>query len=68
MKRTYSILAKSGIRIMELVKMLKDFKNKKLVISGEHTRYPPNYFRDHKKAFYVFMQKTLALFSKNRYE
>ena len=61
MKIAFSILAVSGIRIMELVKMLNEFDRNKLIVNGDIAKYPLNYFRGHKKAFYVYMPKKLAL-------
>ena len=61
MKTAFSILASSGIRIMEQVKMMKEFDRDKLIIQGQVAKYPLNYFRGHKKAFYVYMPKELAL-------
>ncbi len=61
MKIVFTILSTSGIRIMELVKMLKEFDKDKLIVNGDVSKYPLNYFRGHKKAFYVYMPKQLAL-------
>ncbi len=60
MKMVFSVLAASGIRIMELVKMMKDFDKDKLIVNGDTAKYSLNYFRGHKKAFYVYMPKELA--------
>jgi len=61
MKTAFSILSTSGIRIMELVKMMKEFDRNKLIVNGDIAKYPLNYFRGHKKAFYVYMPNKLAL-------
>ena len=61
MKTVFSVLAMSGIRIMELVKMMKEFDMKRLIVNQNLAKYPMNYFRGHKKAFYVYMPKELAL-------
>ena len=61
MKTAFSILSTSGIRIMELVKMMRGFDRNKLIVNGDIAKYPLNYFRGHKKAFYVYMPKNLAL-------
>ncbi len=61
MKTAFSVLAASGIRIMELVKMMRDFDRDKLIVNHDIAKYPLNYFRGHKKAFYVYMPKKLAL-------
>ena len=61
MKIVFTILSTSGIRIMELVKMLKEFDKDKLIVNGDVSKYPLNYFRGHKKVFYVYMPKQLAL-------
>ena len=61
MKVVFSVLALSGIRIMELVKMMKEFDKDKLIVNHDIAKYPLNYFRGHKKAFYVYMPKELAI-------
>ena len=61
MKTAFSVLAASGIRIMELVKMMNEFDRDKLIVNGDIAKYPLNYFRGRKKAFYVYMPKNLAL-------
>jgi intergrase/recombinase len=61
MKTAFSILATSGIRIMELLKMMKEYDRDKLIVNLNIAKYPLNYFRGHKKAFYVYMPKNLAL-------
>jgi len=61
MKTAFSVLAMSGIRIMELVKMMKEFDRERLIVNQNLAKYPLNYFRGHKKAFYVYMPKQLAL-------
>jgi intergrase/recombinase len=61
MKTAFSVLAASGIRIMELVKMMKEYDRDKLIVNHDIAKYPLNYFRGHKKAFYVYMPKNLAL-------
>jgi intergrase/recombinase len=61
MKAAFSVLAMSGIRIMELVKLMKEFDRNKLIVNHNIAKYPLNYFRGHKKAFYVYMPKKLAL-------
>ena len=60
MKTAFSSLAVSGICIMELVKMMKEFDRDKLIVKHDIAKYPLNYFRGHKKAFYVSMPKNLA--------
>ena len=61
MKVVFSTLAVSGIRIMELVKMMKEFDRDKLIVNHDIAKYPLNYFRGRKRAFYVYMPKNLAL-------
>ena len=61
MKEVFSVLALSGIRIMELVKMMKEFDKKNPIVNRDIEKYPLNYFRGHKKAFYVYMPKELAI-------
>ena len=60
MKAVFSVLAMSGIRRMELVKMMGEFDSKKFIVNSEVAKYPLNYFRGHKKAFYVYMPKEPA--------
>ncbi|MHB8357956.1 MAG: integrase [Thermoplasmataceae archaeon] len=61
MKTAFLVLATSGIRIMELVKMIKEFDKDKLIVNHKIAKYPLNYFRGHKKVFYVYMPKNLTL-------
>jgi len=61
MKVVFSVLAASGIRIMEFVKMMKEYDKDKLIVNHDIAKYPLNYFRGHKRAFYVYMPKNLTL-------
>ena len=61
MKTAFLVLAMSGIRIMELVKMITEFEAEKLIVDGNIAKFPMNYFRGHKKALYVYLPKETAL-------
>ena len=61
MKVVFTVPAVSGIRIMEIVKMMKEFDRDKLIVNHDIAKYPLNYFRGRKRAFYVYMPKNLAL-------
>ena len=56
----FQILAFSGIRITELVKMLKEFDQSRLITDKEISKYPLNYNRGNKRSQYVYMPADLA--------
>ena len=56
----FQILSFSGIRITELVKMLRDFDPSKLISNHEISKYPLNYNRGNKRSQYVYMPMELA--------
>ncbi len=56
----FQILAFSGIRITELVKMLKEFDQSILITDKEISKYPLNYNRGNKRSQYVYMPTYLA--------
>ena len=56
----FQILAFSGIRVTELVKMLREFDPSKLINDKEISIYPLNYSRGNKRSQYVYMPLELA--------
>ncbi|MCL4336709.1 MAG: hypothetical protein M1129_00180 [Candidatus Thermoplasmatota archaeon] len=56
----FQILAFSGIRVTELVKMLREFDPSKLINDKEISKYPLNYSRGNKRSQYVYMPLELA--------
>ncbi len=56
----FQILAFSGIRITELVKMLTEFDPSRLITDGKISKYPLNYNRGNKRSQYVYMPSELA--------
>ncbi|MCL5667524.1 MAG: hypothetical protein M1593_00710 [Candidatus Thermoplasmatota archaeon] len=56
----YQVLAFSGIRITELVKMLNDFAPSKLITDKGISEYPLNYNRGNKRSQYVYMPSQLT--------
>ncbi len=57
----FKILAFSGIRVTELVKMLREFDKSKLITEGKISKYPLNYNRGNKRSQYVYMPTGLAI-------
>ena len=57
----FQILALSGIRVTELVKMLRDYEPSKLITDNEISKYPLNYIRGNKRSQYVYMPTDLAM-------
>ena len=57
----FQVLAFSGIRITELVKMLKEFDPSKLIIDDNISKYSLNYNRGNKRSQYVYMPTELAM-------
>ncbi|HLH86784.1 MAG TPA: integrase [Thermoplasmataceae archaeon] len=56
----FEILAFSGIRITELVKMLKEFDPTRSITDKQISKYPLNYSRGNKRSQYVYMPSELA--------
>ena len=56
----FQVLAFSGIRVTEFVKMLKEFDPKKLIIENGISKCPLNYNRGNKRSQYVYMPLELA--------
>ena len=56
----FQILAFSGIRVTELVKMLTEFDSEKLISDNGISKYPLNYNRGNKRSQYVYMPSELA--------
>jgi intergrase/recombinase len=57
----FQILAFSGIRITELVKMLREFDKSKLITDDKISKYSLNYNRGNKRSQYVYMPTELAM-------
>ena len=60
-KTIFLLLAYSGIRITEAVKMLSEFERDRLIINGDIARYPLSYNRGQKRVSYVYMPREFAL-------
>ena len=60
-KTIFLLLAYSGIRITEAVKMLREFDRDKLIVNGDIAKYPLSYNRGQKRLSYVYMPKAFAL-------
>ncbi len=56
----FQILAFSGIRITELVKMLTEFDPSRVIKDKEISKYPLNFNRGNKRTQYVYMPSDLA--------
>lgn len=56
----FQFLAFSGIRVTELVKMLREFDSSNLIIDDKISKYPLNYNRGNKRSQYVYMPTDLA--------
>ena len=57
----FQILAFSGIRTTELVKMLREFDPSRLIDDKEISKYPLNYNRGNKRSQYVYMPTEIAV-------
>jgi intergrase/recombinase len=57
----FQVLAFSGIRVTELVKMLMEFNKSKLITDDKISKYPLNYNRGNKRSQYVYMPTELAM-------
>ncbi len=57
----FQILALSGIRVTELVKMLRDYEPSKLITDNGISKYPLNYIRGNKRSQYVYMPRDLSM-------
>ena len=55
----FKLLAFSGARITELVKMVKEYDPSKLIVDGKFAKYQLHYNRGHKSSFYIYMPKEL---------
>jgi intergrase/recombinase len=56
----FRVLAFSGIRVTEVVKMLTEFDPEKLISDNGISKYPLNYNRGNKRSQYVYMPSKLA--------
>ena len=54
-KLIFQILAYSGARVTEMVKMLKEFEPNNLVKNEKFGRYSLNYSRGQKRSYYIYM-------------
>lgn len=54
-KLIFEILAYSGVRVTEMVKMLKEFEPNNLVKNEKFGRYSLNYSRGQKRSYYIYM-------------
>ena len=59
-KTIFKLLAFSGARITELVKMVKEYDPSKLIVNKKFAKYQLHYNRGHKKSFYIYMPKELV--------
>ena len=56
----FQVLAFSGVRVTELVKMLREYDPSKLISENGISKYPLNYNRGNKRSQYVYMSSKLA--------
>ena len=56
----FQVLAFSGVRVTELVKMLREYDPSKLISEHCISKYPLNYNRGNKRSQYVYMPSKLA--------
>ena len=56
----FKLLAFSGARITELVKMVKEYEPSKLIVEEKFAKYQLHYNRGHKKSFYIYMPKEMV--------
>ena len=56
----FKLLAFSGARITELVKMVKEYEPSKLIVEEKFAKYQLHYNRGHKSSFYIYMPKELV--------
>ena len=60
-KTIFLLMAYSGIRITEAVKMLREFDKDKLIVNCDIAKYPLSYNRGQKRVSYVYVPKEFAL-------
>jgi intergrase/recombinase len=56
----FKLLAFSGARITELVKMVKEYDPTKLIVEEKFAKYQLHYNRGHKSSFFIYMPKELV--------
>ena len=56
----FKLLAFSGARITELVKMVKEYEPSKLIVEEKFAKYQLHYNRGHKSSFYIYMPKGMV--------
>jgi intergrase/recombinase len=59
-RQLFQVLAFSGIRITELIKMLKEFDESRLINEKGFSKYPLNYNRGNKRSQHVYLPGDLA--------
>lgn len=59
-KTIFKLLAFSGSKITELVKMIKEYAPSKLILNEKFAKYQLHYNRGHKKSFYFYIPKELV--------
>jgi len=57
----FSVLAYSGIRQTEAMKLLNEWDSSRLIINNTIAKYPLNWTRGQKKIYYVYLPKLFAL-------
>ncbi|MFG1555423.1 MAG: integrase [Thermoplasmataceae archaeon] len=56
----FKLLAFSGARITELVKMVKEYEPSKLIVNEKFAKYQLHYKRGYKSSFYIYMPKEMV--------
>ena len=59
-KTIFQLLACSGARITELVKMIREYKPSNLIVNEKFAKYQVHYNRGKKKSFYIYIPKELV--------
>jgi len=60
-KVVFKVLMFSGLRVMEAVKFLNEFDEKRLMVDGKVAKYPLFFDREQKKSYFVYLPKEFAL-------
>lgn len=58
---TFKLLAFSGARITEIVRMLKEFNQSKLTVEGNFAKYQLHYNRGKKHSFFIYFPSSFTL-------
>ena len=56
----FKLLAFSGARITELVKMVKEYEPSKLIVEEKFAKYQLHYNRGHKSSFHIYLPKEMV--------